>query len=82
MRWIWVALLVAGCSVEPAVVGDRGSPKFQADLAACRESSAKSVYEQNVKHVLSWMTSPLRQRGQMRRAVSACMVGRGYKGEA
>ncbi len=81
MRVMWIVLLLAGCgTLGPAVVGDRDAAKFKADLAACNESAGKAVYLRNAKHVLSWVTSQLFERGEMHQAVTACMLKRGYPG--
>lgn len=72
------ALLLAGCAGTPAVVGDRASPKFQADLKACRQTSEANVAKQDAKLFLTWLRSPLAGPGQVRRAVRACMIAKGY----
>ncbi len=71
-------LLLAGCAGTPAVVGDRDSPKFQADLKACRASSNAKVTEQDAKFFPTWLISPFTSPGQVRRAVRACMEAKGY----
>jgi hypothetical protein len=71
-------LVLTGCAGDPAVVGDRASPKFQADLKACRESGAAQADKENAKHFPDWLASPFTGPGQRRRAVRACMVGKGY----
>lgn len=73
------ALLLAGCAGTPAVVGDRASPKFQADLKACRASSAAEVGKQDAKSFPTWLISPITSPGQVRRAVRACMEAKGYR---
>lgn len=72
------ALLLAGCAGTPAVVGDRASPKFQADLKACRASSNAEVGKQDAKRFPTWLASPFTSPGQVRRAVRACMAAKGY----
>ena len=71
-------LVLAGCAGTPAVVGDRASPKFKADLKACRTSSTAKVDLQNAKFFPTWLISPFTSPGQMRRAVRACMEAKGY----
>ena len=72
------ALLLAACAGDPAVVGDRSSPKFREDLKACRQSSGKQVAYQDAKTFPGWLISPFTGPGEMRRAVRACMEGKGY----
>jgi hypothetical protein len=72
------ALLLAGCAGSPAVVGDRASPKFRADLKACRATSEAAVTKQDAKFFTTWLKSPFTSPGQVRRAVRACMVAKGY----
>ena len=75
---IAAALLLASCAGTPAVVGDRASPKFQADLKACRASSNADVSKQDAKRFPIWLISPFTSPGQVRRAVRACMEAKGY----
>ena len=72
------ALLLAACAGDPAVVGDRSSPKFKEDLKACRQSGGKEVALQNAKTFPGWLVSPFTSPGQTRRAVRSCMEGKGY----
>ena len=72
------AVLLAGCASDPAVVGDRASPKFQADLKACRKSGAAAVGKQDAKRFIGWLESPFTGPGQRRRAVRDCMEKQGY----
>ncbi len=72
------ALLLAGCASTPAVVGDRASPKFQADLKACRASGNAEVSNQDAKRFPTWIISPFTSPGQVRRAVRTCMEVKGY----
>ncbi len=71
-------LLLAGCAGTPAVLGDHSSPKFQADLKACRASSNAEVTKQDAKRFPTWIISPVTSPGQVRRAVRACMEAKGY----
>ena len=73
-----VVLLLAGCAGTPAVVGDRASPKFRADLKTCRKSSNADVVRQDAKFFPTWLISPVTSPGQVRRAVRACMEAKGY----
>lgn len=75
---IAAALLLAGCAGDPAVIGDRASPKFQADLKACRASGDAEVTKADSKRFPDWVVSPFTGPGQRRRAVRACMEGKGY----
>ena len=72
------ALLLAACAGDPAVVGDRSSPKFKEDLRTCRQSSGKQVAFQDAKTFPGWLVSPFTSSGEMRRALRACMEGKGY----
>lgn len=72
------AFALAACASDPAVVGDRGAPKFRDDLKACRQSSGKEVSLQDAKTFPGWLVSPFTSGGEMRRAVRACMVEKGY----
>lgn len=72
------ALLLAGCAGDPAVVGDRAAPKFQADVKACRASGAAQVVKEDAKRFPDWVASPFTGPGQRRRAVRACMEAKGY----
>jgi hypothetical protein len=71
-------LALAACASDPAVVGDRSAPKFRDDLKSCRQSSGKEVSLQDAKTFPGWLASPFTSGGEMRRAVRACMVGKGY----
>ena len=71
-------LLLVGCAGTPAVVGDRASPTFRADLKTCRASSAADVSKQDAKFFPTWLMSPFTSPGQVRRAVRACMEAKGY----
>lgn len=75
---IAAALLLAGCAGDPAVVGDRASPKFQADAKACRKAGAAQVSKEDAKRFPDWLASPFTGPGQRGRAVLACMEGKGY----
>lgn len=72
------ALLLAACAGDPAVLGDRSSPKFKEDMKACRRSSGEQVARQNAKTFPGWIISPFTSSGEMHRAVRACMEGKGY----
>ncbi len=72
-------LAVAGCSsYEPRVETDRTAPKYQADLAACQESSVDAVNKRNAKHGLDWFSSPVRRPFQIREAIRSCVKSKGY----
>ena len=76
--FVTATLLLAACAGDPAVVGERSSPKFKEDLRACRQSSGKQVAYQDAKTFPGWLASPFTSSGEMRRAVRACMEGKGY----
>jgi hypothetical protein len=70
---------VAGCSgYEPRVETDRTAPKYQADLAACQESSVAAVDKHNAKQGLDWFSSPVRRPFQIREAIRSCVKSKGY----
>lgn len=72
-------LAVAGCyGYEPRVETDRSAPKYQADLAACQESSVDAVNKRNAKHGLDWFSSPVRRPFQIREAIRSCVKSKGY----
>ena len=82
MNWfragLWAALVVAGCGYEPPAEVDRSKPSYHADLDACEDSAAKDVSKQNAKTLRTWVTSPVRRWGQLDRATTSCMAGKGY----
>jgi len=72
-------LAVTGCySYEPRVETDRAAPKYQADLAACQETSVDAVNKRNAKSGLDWFSSPMRRPFQIRAAIRSCIRGKGY----
>ena len=72
-------LAVAGCSsYEPRVGTDRAAPKYQADLAACQDSSVAAVNKRNAKRGLDWFSSPVRRPFQIREAIRSCVKAKGY----
>ncbi len=76
--FVLAGFVLAGCAGDPAVIGDRASPKFHADAKACRKSGAAQVYKEDAKRFPVWLASPFTAPGQRRRAVLACMEGKGY----
>ena len=72
-------LAVTGCySYEPRVDTDRASPKYQAALAACQETSVGAVNKRNAKSGLDWFSSPVRRPFQIREAIRSCVRAKGY----
>ena len=72
-------LAVAGCAgYEPRAETDRSAPKYQADLAACQESSVDAVNKRNAKTGLAWLSSPVRRPFQIREAIRSCVREKGY----
>lgn len=72
-------LAVTGCySYEPRVDTDRTAPKYQADLAACQETSVDAVNKRNAKSGLDWFSSPVRRPFQIREAIRSCVRAKGY----
>ena len=72
-------LAVAGCAgYEPRVETDRSAPKYQADLAACQQSSVDAVNKRNAKTGLAWFSSPVRRPFQIREAIRSCVREKGY----
>lgn len=72
-------LAVAGCyGYEPRVETDRAAPKYQADLAACQQSSVDAVNKRNAKTGLAWISSPVRRPFQIREAIRSCVREKGY----
>ncbi len=72
-------LAVAGCSgYEPRAETDRAAPKYQADLAACQQSSVDAVNKRNAKTGLAWISSPVRRPFQIREAIRSCVREKGY----
>ena len=72
-------LAVAGCyGYEPRVETDRAAPKYQADLAACQQSSVDAVNKRNAKTGLAWLSSPVRRPFQIREAIRSCVREKGY----
>lgn len=76
--FVGITLLLACCASDPAVVGDRASPQFKADLRGCRHTSDDQVTRDNSKSFPGWLASPFTSPGKMRRAMLACMEGKGY----
>lgn len=76
---LFSVLAVVGCyGYEPRVETDRAAPKYQADLAACQESSVDAVNKRNAKHGLDWFSSPVRRPFQIREAIRSCVKSKGY----
>ncbi len=72
-------LAVTGCyGYEPRVETDRTAPKYQADLAACQETSVDAVNKHNAKSGLDWFSSPVRRPFQIREAIRSCVRAKGY----
>ncbi len=72
-------LAVTGCyNYEPWVETDRAAPKYQADLAACQETSVDAVNKRNAKSGLDWFSSPVRRPFQIREAIRSCVKAKGY----
>ncbi len=72
-------LALAGCGgFKPRVETDRSASSYQKDLLACQDGSAASVDKQNVKTGLAWISSPVRRPFQVRRAIRACLIDKGY----
>ena len=72
-------LAVTGCyGYEPRVETDRTAPKYQADLAACQETSVDAVNKRNAKSGLDWFSSPVRRPFQIREAIRSCVRAKGY----
>ena len=72
-------LAVAGCAgYEPRTETDRSASKYQADLAACQQSSVDAVNKRNAKTGLAWFSSPVRRPFQIREAIRSCVREKGY----
>lgn len=72
-------LAMAGCyGYEPPGSADRSAPQYQADLAACQESSVDAVNKRNAKTGLDWFSSPVRRPFQIRAAIRECVRAKGY----
>lgn len=74
-----LALLLGGCSIDPAVRADAASPAYQTDLAVCRAEVVPLVDRENAKTVFSWIGSPVRRPGQIKSGLRACLAGKGYE---
>lgn len=73
-----LVLALAGCGYQPPPQTDVAAPAYRRDLAACRKSAATAVDTQNAKRAVTWFASPVRRWGQIDRATSTCMQGKGY----
>ena len=71
---------LSGCGApnDPPAEGDHSAEKYQADLQACRSSSAESVRRRNAATPGTWIISPFTGPPEVRAAIRTCMAGKGY----
>ena len=83
-RWPLIILVLlaglGGCAYRTPATADVGSPTYQADLAACKDTVPALVNAQNAKTAPAWFSSPVRRWGQISRGIGACMTGKGHIG--
>ncbi len=70
--------LLGGCGYTPSPHTDTQSPRFQADLEACRTSVPEAVNKNNAKRALRWFASGVTRWGDIDDGIRACMQGKGW----
>ncbi|MBV9654759.1 MAG: hypothetical protein JOZ42_09375 [Acetobacteraceae bacterium] len=76
---LWLAgASVAACAYDPPVAGDHTTPKYTADLEACRETAAKAAHHTVIGRGYLFLSYPISYPIEKRAELRKCMTGRGY----